>query len=256
MTEEPASTTRPEPLQSISLLGIRIHRVDMDTTLARIREWVGGDEPHMIVTADASMVVIAQGDEDFRGIVNDADLVTPDGAGILLGSKLLGMPLEHKVSGVEIARHICRMAAEAGFGVFFFGAAPGIAELAAENVAKDCPGLSIAGTRNGFFTGADNGEIVSQIRNSGAKVLLVAMGIPKQEKWIRNHLSELGVSVAIGVGGTFDVFSGKVKRAPEWMQRHGLEWLYRLACNPSKISKVATLPKFMALVLREKLRGS
>jgi len=257
MTQEPIRTNDAQPsdaIPSIDLLGIRVHRLDMDTTLSRIREWVRGNQPHMIVTADASMVVTARSDEDLREIINSADLVTPDGSGILLGSKWLKMPLEHKVSGVEIARQMCRMAAEDGFSVYFFGAAPGVADLAAENMAKQNPGLKVAGVRDGFFSEADSPEIARRIRESGAKALLVAMGIPKQEKWIRDHLGELGVSVAIGVGGTFDVFSGKVKRAPVWMQRHGLEWAYRLASNPRKISKVATLPRFVGMVLREKTK--
>lgn len=239
----------------MTLLGVRVDRLDMETTLSRVREWVRGDQPHIVVTADASAVVIAQSDEEFRRIVNEADLVTPDGAGLLLGSKMLGTPLGSRVSGVDIAREVCRMSGEEGFSVFFFGAAPGVAEEAAENLRRDYPGLTIAGTRNGFFTHEDVPGIVEQIRESGAKALLVAMGIPKQEKWIREHLHELGVSVAIGVGGSLDVFSGRVRRAPVWMQRHGLEWAYRLAQNPRKISKVATLPRFVMMVMRERMFG-
>ena len=238
----------------ISLLGVKVHRLDMDTALSTIRAFAASGEPHLVVTADASAIVLAHDDPEFREVVNRADLVTPDGAGILLGAKWLGTPLENRVSGVDIARQVCRMAAKDGFSVFLFGAAPGVANQAAENLSKDFPGLTIAGTQNGYFKPSEEPGIVERIRESGAKALLVALGMPRQEKFISKHFNELGVGVAIGVGGSLDVFSGNVKRAPEWFQRHGLEWAYRLAQNPRKISKVLTLPRFVWLVLRERVR--
>lgn len=242
-----------DEFDSISMLGVKVHRVDMAATLSAIRRWIAAGEARMIVTADASAVVIAQRDEEFKRIVNQADLVTPDGAGILLGSKWLGVPLDARVSGVDAAREICRMAAEEHFSVYFLGAAPGVAELAAQNMQSELAGLQVAGAHHGYFPPSEDAKIAAQIRASGAKALLVAMGIPRQEKLIHNYLNQMGVSVAIGVGGTFDVFSGRVSRAPGWMQRHGLEWAYRLAKNPRKASKVATLPRFVVMVLREKL---
>lgn len=260
MTQDPPraseySDNEADRLPSISLLGVRVHRVDMDTTLRLIKQWVQGSEPHMIVTADASSIVIAHDDPEYREIVNTADLVTPDGAGILLGSKWLGTPLASRVSGVDVAKHICAMAAEGGWSVYFLGAAPGVAEAAAENLKKDYPNLKIAGIHDGYFSTSQDAEIAALVKASGAKAILVAMGIPRQEKLIHQYMNDMGVCVAIGVGGSFDVFSGNVNRAPVWMQRHGLEWLYRLAQNPKKISKVAALPKFMAMVWKEKLIG-
>jgi len=259
MTQEPPSSSdkgvdMPSDIRCISIAGVKVHMVDMAATMDLVGRWIGGGGPHHVVTADASAIVIAREDTELRDIMNQADLVTPDGAGILLGSKWLGTPLQHRVSGVDIARNVCRMAAEARFSVFLFGAAPGIAEQAASNLAREFPGFTVAGTRDGFYAPEDEAGIVSQIRESGARALLVALGIPKQEKFIRRHLHELGVGVAIGVGGSLDVFSGSVKRAPEWMQRHGLEWAYRLAQNPRKISKVATLPRFVLMVLRERVK--
>lgn len=241
-------------IDCISLLGVKVHRLNMDTALSAIRDFAASGEPHLVVTADASAIVLARDDPDFREIVNRADLVTPDGAGILLGAKWLGTPLENRVSGVDIARQVCRMAVEDSFSVFLFGAAPGVADLASENLRRDFPGLTIAGTQNGYFTPDDEPGIVERIRESGAKALLVALGMPRQEKFISKHFHDLGVGVAIGVGGSLDVFSGNVKRAPEWFQRHGLEWAYRLAQNPKKIAKVLTLPRFVWLVLRERVR--
>lgn len=241
---------------SIDILGVKVHCVDMNGTLEAIRGYVRGGKPRMVVTADSYGIVLAQSDEDFRSIVNGADLVTPDSSGILTGAKWLGKPLTCRVSGIDIAEGICRMAAEDGFSVYLLGAAPGVAELAAEKLVALFPDLDIAGTHHGYFSQSEDAQVVATIRESGARVLLVAMGIPRQEKWIRDHLSELGVCVAMGVGGSFDVFSGKIKRAPAWMRRHGLEWAHRLLKDPRKVSKVAALPRFLGLVVKEKYFGS
>lgn len=238
-------------MESISLLGVRIDRITMEEALRTLDGYIGSGAPHIVVTADASAVVIAQDDPELRRIINEADLVTPDSTGILLASKLYGDPLPEKVSGIDLAVELSGLAARKGVSIFLLGAAPGIAELAAENLVKRFPGLKIAGTRDGFFS--DDEEVVQQIAASGAKILFVAMGIPKQEKWIVRHMERLGIEIAIGVGGTFDVLSGRVNRAPEWMRRHGLEWAHRLASNPRKISKVATLPRFLWMVILNRL---
>jgi N-acetylglucosaminyldiphosphoundecaprenol N-acetyl-beta-D-mannosaminyltransferase len=242
-------------LLRVDLLGVTIHRIEMARAVETVRGFVASGTPHIIVTADSSMIVLAQKDPDLRALVNEADLVTPDGAGVLLGARLLGRPLIERVSGVDLSREICRMAAQDGFSVYLLGAAPGVANAAAEKLREACPGLRIAGTHHGYFDPSEDGEVAAAVRASGAKALLVGIGIPRQEKFIRDHLNELGVCVAMGVGGTFDVLSGRVKRAPAWMQRHGLEWLYRLARDPRKISKVATLPRFLAMVLCERVKS-
>ncbi|MHB9036091.1 MAG: WecB/TagA/CpsF family glycosyltransferase [Armatimonadota bacterium] len=242
-------------IPSITLLGVKVSRVDSAQTLEAIEGFIASGTAHMIVTADASMIVRAQDDVELREIINEADLVTPDGSGIIKGAKILGTPLLERVSGVDLAREMCRMSAEQGFSIFFLGAEPGIADAAAENLSKTYPGMKIAGTHDGYFTPNRDAEVASLVKASGAQALLVAMGIPRQEKFIRKYMHEMGVCVAMGVGGSFDVFSGKVKRAPKWYQDHGLEWAYRLANDPSKISKVSVLPKFLIMVYRERLFG-
>ena len=146
----------------------------------------------------------------------------------------MGRPLVERVSGVDISRRICRMSGDMGFSIFFLGSEPGVAAAAAENLQKHFPDMRVAGTHHGYFKPDEDAEIVRMIRESGAGVLLAGMGIPRQEKWIRKYLADLGVSVAIGVGGSMDVFSGKIKRAPKWMQDHGLEWVYRLCQDPEE----------------------
>ncbi|MCE5323552.1 WecB/TagA/CpsF family glycosyltransferase [bacterium] len=242
-----------ESIPCIKILGIKVHRIDMKYALDAIKDFIASGKPHMIVTADASMIARAQDDNDLKNIINEADLVTPDGSGIIKGARILGTPLIERVSGVDLARELCRMSAEDGFSIFFLGAEPGIADAAADNLAKAYPGMNVAGTHDGYFKPDSDSEIAGLVKESGAQALLVAMGIPRQEKFIKRYMSDMGISVAMGVGGSFDVFSGRVKRAPVWFQNHGLEWAYRLAKDPSKISKVSVLPKFLMMVYRERM---
>jgi len=239
----------PSP-DSVRILGFRIDRVSMDSALACIENFIAERVPRYLVTADASMVVTAKEDPELAGIVDRADLVTPDGAGILWASRKLRTPITDKVSGVDLVAQMVRLSAEKGYRIFFFGAGPGVAQEAADNLLKRYPGAHIVGTRDGYFKPDQEAEIVAQIKAAKPDMLFVAMGIPKQEKWITRYKDEIGVPVSAGIGGSFDVYSGRVKRAPMFMQRNGLEWLHRLAANPKKIGKVMTLPKFVMMTLR------
>ena len=250
----PAATAVPErAIESLDLLGMPISRVNRREALEILQEFIDSGEPHLVVTADASMFEIAAHDPEFLRIVRTAALVTADSTGVLWAAKKLGVALEERVSGVEIAEQLCAESARRGYGVYFYGAAPGVADEAAETMRHRYPGAQIVGTADGFRSSVQQqAELLRDIREKRPAVLLVAMGIPKQEKWIAAHLEELRIPVAIGVGGSFDVLSGRVDRAPLWMQRRGLEWLYRLLRNPKKLSKVATLPRFVMRVLTRK----
>jgi N-acetylglucosaminyldiphosphoundecaprenol N-acetyl-beta-D-mannosaminyltransferase len=238
------------PLEWIPMLGVRVTRLTSAEALRRLETFIESGLPHLIVTADSSGVVIASEDEEFRRIVNGADMVTADSTGILWAARRQGTPLPERVSGVDLAEQLCALAARRGYRVFFYGAAPGVADAAAVNMQARYPGLTIAGTAHGFLTPEEQSALVERVRAARADILLVALGIPRQEKWLATNLNRLGVPVTMGVGGTFDVFSGRVRRAPLWMQRHGLEWFYRLATNPKKLAKVASLPRFVWMVLR------
>ena len=242
-------------METETILGLRVNRVSMDQALEAIAGYIAERSPRHIVTADASMAIIARGDKDLHAIVERADLITPDGAGILWASKLLGFPLQHKVSGVDMVGKLCELSAERGYRLYFLGAAPGVAEAAAEKLRLKFPGTQIVGVHDGYFTKEQEPALLDEIAAAKPDVLLVAFGIPKQEKWIDAHKAALGVPVSIGIGGSFDVYSGLVQRAPLWMQRNGLEWLHRLSKNPKKIGKVMTLPKFALLILRRKVFG-
>jgi N-acetylglucosaminyldiphosphoundecaprenol N-acetyl-beta-D-mannosaminyltransferase len=244
-------------MDEVILLGLKIHRVRLSEALAVIDDTIRSKGQMHVVTADASMVVIAKEDPELLGIVQSAELVTPDGAGIVWASKLLGKPISERVSGVELVRQLCRRSSDPtkGYRIFFLGAAPGVAELAAKNLTDMYPGCNIVGTRDGYFKPDQEDAIVNEIAALKPDIVFVGFGIPKQEKFIKSHKDAIGASVYIGIGGSFDVYSGLVKRAPVWMQNAGIEWMYRLAQNPKKISKVMTLPRFALLAIRAKLTG-
>jgi len=240
-----------EDRNRITVLGIPIDRIGMREAIERVRAFLHSGDSHIIVTADSAGLVMAQRDGELRDIMRSADLVTADSAGVLLAAKLAGTPLPERVSGIDLAAEICRLCAESEQSIFFLGAGAGIADEAAKALRGKFPALRIAGTRDGFFE--HDAPVVEQIRQSGAGALFAAMGIPKQEKWIARYAKDTGVAIAIGLGGSFDVFSGRVGRAPAWMRNHGLEWVYRLARNPMKMKKVAHLPVFALLTLAERL---
>ena len=244
------------PFDAVTILGVRVDCVSPAETLAEIDRFVAGRTPHHIVTADASMVITARHDPVLREIIEGADLVTPDGFGILWASRQMRTPVPHKVSGVDLVGELCRLSPTKGYRIFFFGAGPGVAEEAATKMRAIYPGTQIVGTRDGFFTPAQEPEVVAQIQATRPDIVLVALGIPKQEKWITRYKDVLGASVLVGVGGSFDVFSGRVRRAPPFMQQHGFEWLYRLYKNPRKLAKVMTLPEFAWLTLRQRFGGA
>lgn len=242
---------RPE---TVNLLGVKLNPVTMPQALAEAERYIREDRPHMIVTTDASMLMRAHDDPNFRAIVNTADLVTPDGAGVVLAGRLLNIPIEARCAGCDMVSGLCEVAARLGRSVYLLGAAPGVAEKAAENLQRQIPGLQVAGCHDGYFTPEQEPQIVAQIKQARPAVLFVALGIPRQEEWIRAHLEELGVPVCVGVGGSFDVISGLKKRAPVWMQRAGLEWLYRVVREPWRLPRLAALPRIVILAFAELLR--
>lgn len=246
VTEQPVSKART------TILGVEIDRVTMAETLERLESFVAAQRPHLVVTADASGIVQSKDDPELAKIYAEADLVTPDSVGVLWAAKRQGEPLPERVSGVDIVDRVCALSAEKGYRIFFLGAAPGIAEEAAERLRLKHPGCNIVGTRHGYFP-ADSDEVVAQeVAPFKPDFLFVAMGIPRQEKFIRKTEAVIGASVGMGVGGTFDVFSGRTKRAPVVFQKLHIEWLWRLMLNPKKIVKVKNLPRFVKMVLKSK----
>lgn len=227
-------------------------RLTMEEALGRIDGFIASGEPHFIATADASMLVDASDDPAFHALLLDADLVTPDSSGVLWAGRKLGTPFPEKVSGVDLVDRLCELSADRGYRIFFLGAAPGVAEMAAERMRLRHPGCNVVGARHGYFPPDDDRVVAAEVAEANPDVLFVAMGIPRQERFIHATMDVIRARVAIGVGGSLDVFSGKTKRAPVVIQRLRLEWLWRLMLNPSKWRKTMKLPRFMMMVARSR----
>ncbi len=185
-------------------------------------------------------------------MINSADLVTPDGSGIVWAARYLGEPVPERVTGIDLMREICKQAHYNGWKIFLLGGAPGVAAEAAEQLQIEYPNIKIVGTHHGYFPEDEERNVMELIKSAGPDIIFVALGAPRQEFWIKSHQENLPVKVAVGVGGSFDVVSGRVKRAPQWMQRLRLEWLARLIKEPWRAKRMLALPKFVLLVMKSK----
>ncbi len=234
----------------VTILGVPIDVLTMDGAIDKLESFIASGTPHLVITADSSGIVEAAKDPVFRQMFESADLVTADSVGVLWAAKRMGRPLPERVSGVDIFARLCKRSAEKGHRLYFLGAAPGIADLAAERCRLLFPGCNIVGVRHGYFPPESDEIVAQEIAQTNPDVLFVAMGMPRQEKFIRATQPIIKARVAIGVGGTLDVYSGRVKRAPAWVQKLKMEWLYRLAQNPKKLAKVKNLPIFVRMILK------
>lgn len=234
--------------ERVNILGVDVDAVTMAEAVDVVRRAMDTRAGVMVATANAEMLMRATHDEELRRILNASALVVPDGAGTVWAARHLGHAMPERVAGYDLAQELLRRAPAEGRRVYFFGAAPGVAEKAKAKAEQIYPGIEIVGVRNGFFSPADNAAIIAEIRAARPDLLLVALGVPKQEKWIAAHLAELDVPVAIGVGGTLDVMAGVMKRAPHWMQRAKLEWLFRGLMQPKRAGRLLALPKFVLKV--------
>ena len=234
--------------ERVNILGVDVDAVTMAEAVDVVRRAMDTRAGVMVATANAEMLMRATHDEELRHILNASALVVPDGAGTVWAARHLGHAMPERVAGYDLAQELLRCAPAEGRRIYFFGSAPGVAEKAKAKAEQLYPGIEIVGVRNGFFSPADNAAIIAEIRAARPDLLLVALGVPKQEKWIAAHLAELDVPVAIGVGGTLDVMAGVMKRAPYWMQRAKLEWLFRGLMQPKRAGRLLALPKFVLKV--------
>lgn len=234
--------------ERVNILGVDVDAVTMAEAVDVVRRAMDARAGVMVATANAEMLMRATHDEELRRILNASALVVPDGAGTVWAARHLGHAMPERVAGYDLAQELLRCAPAEGRRIYFFGSAPGVAEKAKAKAEQLYPGIEIVGVRNGFFSPADNAAIIAEIRAARPDLLLVALGVPKQEKWIAAHLAELDVPVAIGVGGTLDVMAGVMKRAPHWMQKAKLEWLFRGLMQPKRAGRLLALPKFVLKV--------
>lgn len=237
----------------IDVMGVKFDNVTMDEALEQARELIARPGADYCVTPNAEIVYEAMHDEAFRNLVNQAALVLPDGAGVVLGAKILKTPLKQKVAGVDFAANLLPVLAREQKKLYLLGSKPGVAEQAAARMLEKNPTLQICGTADGYFR--EEGPVVEKINAAGADVLFVCLGAPKQEKFMQAHQQELKVSFMVGLGGSLDSFAGNVRRAPQWMIKLQLEWLYRLLKEPKRIGRMMRLPKFLLSVYKRRWCG-
>lgn len=271
----------------INLFHVGIDRVDAKSVISQIEQFILSKKSHLVVTPDTLAILRAQKDVEYYKIIQGANLVTPDGAGILWATSTLYQPLKERVAGIDIIQGICQLAAKKAYSIYLLGAAPGITKETSLKLMKKYPGLKIVGNHHGYFhasslsdkmfrcnieknanTNVKNKDseieynknkeeeiIIQEINDKKPDILLVGMGVPRQEKWIARNLKSkrLNVPVCMGVGGSFDVLSGKIPRAPLWMQKHGMEWVYRFIKQPKRTFHTLALFYFMSLVIMGKI---
>jgi N-acetylglucosaminyldiphosphoundecaprenol N-acetyl-beta-D-mannosaminyltransferase len=240
----------------MDVLGVRVDDVTYNGALQRCVAYAADGKRHLVVTPNPEFVVLARRDPAFRRVLNRADLAIPDGGGLLLAARLWGTPLTEQVRGTDLCYGLAAAAPERGLRLFLLGGAPGVAAAAAGVLTARYPGLRIAGTFAGDSSPAGDAETVAAVRRAGrCDLLYVAYGARRQELWIDRNLDRVDAGVAIGVGGVLDFMSGRVRRAPPAVRRAGLDWLFRLLQQPTRLRRQATtIPPFLALALAEALR--
>ena len=235
---------------AVPILGVPVHAVTMADVLSLIERFMTEPRLHQIATVNPEFVMTAQEDDDFLRVLEAADLCIPDGVGLLWAARRLGRPLPERVAGSDLVYELARLAAANRWRLYLLGAAEGVAEEAAAVLQGLYPGLVVAGTYAGSPDPAENQAIVARIDDAQAQVLYVAYGAPRQDKWIaRNREALPSVRLAMGVGGSLDFITGRSRRAPEWAQRAGVEWLVRLAREPWRWRRMTALPRFALKIL-------
>lgn len=229
-----------------SILGVEFHILNEEGALARLIGFLGEDSSlKEVYTPNPEIVMLAQEDRELLDILNGADLVLADGIGIIIASKLKGLRLKDRVTGVDTMERLLAYCNEDKRSIFIFGGKPGVAKLACDNIKKKYKFIEIAGYDHGYFKDEEEEKIIEKINASKPDVLFVCLGAPKQEKWISKNKDRLNCKIAMGVGGSVDVYAGLVKRAPLAFQKLGLEWFYRLIKEPWRIKRMLVLPKFL-----------
>ena len=239
----------------IEILGVPVDCLTMDRTVELAASVLAGNVAHSIVAVNPEKVMRARYDVRLRDQLRRAGVLIPDGIGVVIAARILGLGRLQRVPGSELMPRLCELAAQTGRRVFLFGAAPDVNERAAQVLQTRYRGLTVAGTQHGFLKDGDMPDLVGRINSSQADILFVALGSPKQEDWIDRYLPQLNVKICQGVGGTFDVIAGRVRRAPAAFRAVHLEWFYRLVANPRRLHRQSALPRFAFHILKQRVMG-
>ena len=235
------------------VLGVAFDNVTMEQAAELGGKMLQEDRFHYVVTPNPEFILAAEKDESFRAVLNAADLVIPDGIGVIYSAKILGTPLAERVPGIEFSAKMLEKLNEMGGRLFLLGAKPGVAEKAGENICAQYPDIVLCGTQDGYFK--DEEEVILKVAAAKPDLLFVCLGAPKQEKWMARWGQHTGAKMAIGLGGCLDVYAGNVERAPEAWQKLGMEWAYRLKKEPKRIGRMAKLPLVLVKSAGQRVKG-
>lgn len=240
----------------INFFSVNLDLYSMEETLEEISEYIKNRIPIQHVVVNVSKLVYAQKDEQLRNIINACPIINVDGAGVILGAKMLGINIPHRVTGIDLMEELVKYSSQNGYRVFFFGAKEDVNKAVVDHYLAKYPDLQVAGRRNGYYTEQEEASVVDEMKKSNADILFVAMGSPKKEMFLGKYSKDLNIPFTMGVGGSFDVVTGKVKRAPLWVQNMNCEWLYRLIQEPRRMWKryFVTNGLFLLMIIKEKLK--
>ena len=251
------TAARKMEIPSIRILGVRVDRVDMKQTLEAAKQFVESGQPHQIVVVNVAKIIKARSDNALREVIEGADLVGADGVPVVWASRLLGPAIPGRVNGTDLMEELVELSDQNGYRVYFLGAKQEVVERVVETYKMKYANLNVAGYRNGYYSEEDEEQVALSIRDASADILLIALGTPQKEHFANRYGEVMNVPVIHGVGGSFDVVAGLTKRAPLWMQRAGLEWIYRLCQEPRRMWRryLITNTVFVGLMVFELLRG-
>lgn len=239
-------------LPTVPIFGIRVSKVDMKATVSYLTEAVRKREPHQVITANPIMVMTALENPAYMEIMKSAELVVPDGTGVVWAANYCRQPVAERVAGFDLLHELLHQGESYGWKVYLLGSTPEVIRETASRLQTKYPGIVVAGYHDGFFGPAEDEGIIAEILKAQPDLLFVARGADSQEPWIAKYKSRLNIPVMMGVGGSFDVISGKSKRAPIVFQKLRAEWFYRLLKEPTRYKRMLALPKFAVKVLRDK----
>ena len=238
----------------VKILEAYIDDLGVDDVLKLIEKFIKQDKPHRLITANSLMVNRISKDSKLKEAFDKADLVVADSIGIVWASKFLGYSSLPRIPGIDLMDGICALSMSKGYKIYLLGSYKGIVEKAAKNLLKKFPSLNIVGTHHGYFLRSlEEKKIIQDIKKAHPDILFVGINVPEQEKWIKKHQDELNVPLCMGIGGSFDVISSRLKRAPLWIRRIGLEWIYRFILQPWRIVRICNLPVFAYKVIQQKI---
>ncbi|GIQ70885.1 glycosyltransferase [Xylanibacillus composti] len=240
----------PLSYPKMKLFDITVSTMNMQETVEYLTEAVRARTPHQVITANPIMMMAALEDPAYKAMMQQAELIVPDGTGVVWAASRLGSPVKERVAGYDLLHELLRKGEPHGWKVYLLGAEPDVVHTAAARIREMYPGIQLVGERDGYFKDEEDAEVIADIREKQPDLLFVARSAKNQEPWIGKYKNELQVPVMMGVGGSFDVIAGKVKRAPDLWIRLRLEWLYRLVKEPWRWRRMLALPKFMWRVIR------